>query len=115
MRYDFNADDVFEMAEQLERNGAKFYWDSAASVEGDSAKELLVKLASMEMDHEKTFIQMRADLAEAYLRFLFGRVRPHPKAAQRGAKVLRAIQAPAAGPSVSTSANGAVKVSLSDW
>ena len=65
MRYDFTADDVFEMAEQLERNGAKFYRDSAASVEGDSAKELLVKLASMEMDHEKTFIQMRADLAEA--------------------------------------------------
>jgi rubrerythrin len=63
MRYDFNADDVFEMAEQLERNGAKFYQDSAASVEGDSAKELLVKLANMEMDHEKTFKEMRADLA----------------------------------------------------
>ena len=65
MRYDFNADDVFEMAEQLERNGAKFYQDSAASVEGDSAKDLLVKLASMEIDHEKTFKQMRADLAGA--------------------------------------------------
>ena len=25
MSYDFNADEVFEMAEQMERNGAKFY------------------------------------------------------------------------------------------
>ncbi|MCF8079550.1 MAG: ferritin family protein [Desulfobacterales bacterium] len=65
MRYDFNADDVFEMAEQLERNGAKFYQDSAASVEGKEAKQLLVKLANMELDHEKTFKQMRSDLAAA--------------------------------------------------
>jgi len=65
MRYDFNADDVFEMAQQLERNGAKFYQDSAASVEGKEAKQLLVKLANMELDHEKTFKQMRSDLAAA--------------------------------------------------
>lgn len=65
MRYDFNADEVFEMAEQLERNGAKFYQDSAASVEGKEAKQLLVKLANMELDHEKTFKQMRSDLAAA--------------------------------------------------
>mgnify|MGYP001048682140 FL=1 len=65
MRYDFNADDVFEMAEQLERNGAKFYQDSAASVQGKEAKQLLVKLANMELDHEKTFKQMRSDLAAA--------------------------------------------------
>jgi rubrerythrin len=65
MRYDFTADDVFEMALQLERNGAKFYQDAAASVEGDAAKELLVKLANMEIDHEKTFKQMRSDLKAA--------------------------------------------------
>jgi rubrerythrin len=65
MRYDFNADDVFEMAEQLERNGAKFYQDSVARVEGKEAKQLLVKLANMELDHEKTFKQMRSDLAAA--------------------------------------------------
>ncbi len=65
MRYDFNADDVFELAEQLERNGAKFYQDSAAKVEDKAVKQLLVKLANMELDHEKTFKQMRSDLAEA--------------------------------------------------
>ena len=65
MRYDFTADDVFEMAEQLERNGAKFYQDSAAGIDGESARQLLVKLANMEIDHEKTFKQMRKDLAAA--------------------------------------------------
>ncbi len=62
MRYDFNADDVFEMAEQMERNGAKFYQNAAAGIEEEAAKQLLVKLANMEIDHEKTFKQMRADL-----------------------------------------------------
>ena len=28
MMYDFNADDMFEIAVQLERNGAKFYRDA---------------------------------------------------------------------------------------
>ena len=27
MGYDFNVDEIFEMAEQVERNGAKFYRD----------------------------------------------------------------------------------------
>jgi rubrerythrin len=62
MRYDFNADDVFEMAVQLEKNGARFYRDASGTVEGDTAKALLLKLADMEDDHEKTFKEMRADL-----------------------------------------------------
>ena len=32
MSFDFSADEVFEMAEQLEQNGAKFYRDSAAAI-----------------------------------------------------------------------------------
>jgi rubrerythrin len=65
MRYDFNADDVFEMAEQMERNGAAFYQKASKSVSGSEAKSLLTKLAEMEVDHEKTFKKMRAELAEA--------------------------------------------------
>ncbi len=62
MSYDFNADEVFAMAEQLERNGANFY-RSAAEKTGDSAnKDFLLELAAMEDDHEKTFKAMRADL-----------------------------------------------------
>ena len=63
MMYDFNADDMFEIAEQLERNGAKFYRDAARAVTGDQDRALLNQLADMEDDHEKTFTRMRAELS----------------------------------------------------
>ncbi len=62
MMYDFNAEDVFEMAEQMERNGAKFYKESAEGLSDSSAKTLLGRLADMEKAHEKTFASMRAEL-----------------------------------------------------
>ncbi len=62
MMYDFNADDIFEMAEQLERNGAKFYRTAADKISDENAKAFLTKLADMEDDHEKTFAQMRKEL-----------------------------------------------------
>ncbi|MBW1895028.1 MAG: ferritin family protein [Deltaproteobacteria bacterium] len=64
MSYDFNADDIFEMAEQIERNGAKFYRTAAEKVADTSAKELLIGLAVMEDEHEKTFASLRAELSE---------------------------------------------------
>jgi len=65
MVYGFTADDVFEMAEQLERNGAKFYRTAAENVSDPKSKELLIELAAMEDEHEKTFAILRADLSEA--------------------------------------------------
>ena len=65
MVYDFTANDVFEMAEQLERNGAKFYRTAAENVSDPKSKELLIELAAMEDEHEKTFASLRADLSEA--------------------------------------------------
>ena len=65
MSYDFNADEIFEMAEQLERNGAKFYRQAAENVSQPDRKEFLEQLAGMEDDHEKTFAAMRADLGAA--------------------------------------------------
>ena len=53
--YDFNAEDVFEMAEQMERNGAKFYKESAGGLSDSPAKTLLDRLAEMEEAHEKMF------------------------------------------------------------
>jgi len=64
MIYDFSADDIFEMAEQLERNGAKFYRTAAEGLSDLSAKKLLLDLYEMENAHEKTFASLRADLAE---------------------------------------------------
>lgn len=58
----FNADEIFEMAEQIERNGAKFY--RAATEKFPAAREVLLDLAAMEDDHEKTFTAMRAELSQ---------------------------------------------------
>ena len=65
MVYDFTADEVFEMAEQLERNGAKFYRKAAENVSDPRSKKLLIELAKMEDQHEKTFASLRADLTKA--------------------------------------------------
>lgn len=62
MMYDFNADDVFEIAEQLERNGATFYRKAAEATADSDARDFLLKLAAMEDDHEKTFSKMRSEL-----------------------------------------------------
>lgn len=62
MSFDFNADDIFEMAEQIERNGAKFYRTSAEGVKEPASRDLLLGLAAMEDQHEKTFSTMRAGL-----------------------------------------------------
>jgi len=63
MSYDFNADDVLEIAEQLERNGGKFYRTAADSTDDPGNKEFLLGLAAMEDQHEKTFKSIRAELS----------------------------------------------------
>jgi rubrerythrin len=64
MSYDFNADDVFEMAVQIERNGAVFYRKAAADIGDPDAKNFLTDLAAMEDSHEKTFSTMKKKLTE---------------------------------------------------
>jgi len=57
----FTADEVFEMAEQIERNGAKFY--RAASKKFPELRQVFSDLAAMEDEHEKTFAAMRAEFS----------------------------------------------------
>jgi len=64
MIYDFNAEEIFAMAEQIERNGSRFYKDAAASVSDPKSRELLLGLAGMEDEHEKTFQALRTQLTE---------------------------------------------------
>ncbi|MCP4690556.1 MAG: ferritin family protein [Desulfobacterales bacterium] len=64
MSYDFNADEVFEMAVQMEKNGAKFYRDAAEKIEDPDNKKLLLDLAAMEDAHEKTFSAMKAEITD---------------------------------------------------
>jgi len=64
MSYDFSADEIFEMAEQMERNGQTFYRAAADAVVDDTKKKLLLELAEMEVDHEKLLKTMRVELSD---------------------------------------------------
>ena len=63
MTISFNADEIFEMAEQIERHGARFYRRAAEGVMDPQNRQLLLHLATTEDEHEKVFTSMRADLA----------------------------------------------------
>jgi rubrerythrin len=55
-----NADEIFEVAEQIERNGAKFY--RAAAQKFSAVRQVLLGLAAQEDEHLKTFQAMREQL-----------------------------------------------------
>ena len=64
MSYDFNANDILEMAEQIERNGAVFYKTAAEIIDDATEKAFLLELAAMEEDHEKTFTGIKSGLSD---------------------------------------------------
>ncbi|MFC2157420.1 ferritin family protein [Acidobacteriota bacterium] len=63
MSYEFNADEVFGMAEQIERNGKEFYRAAAESVDDPENRDLLSHLADMEVQHEEIFKSLRKELS----------------------------------------------------
>jgi rubrerythrin len=62
MNITFSADEIFEMAEQIERNATGFYGDAAKKATDKDAKKLFTDLAVMENSHLKIFQQMRKQL-----------------------------------------------------
>ncbi len=60
----FNADEILQMAEQIERNGRDFYSRAATRLAESRTAQLLLGLAAMEVEHEKIFARMRANLSE---------------------------------------------------
>jgi rubrerythrin len=64
MAYDFNVNEVFEMAIQIEANGAKFYRKAAELQPDPDNKAFLEKLARMEDKHKITFEAMRKEVSE---------------------------------------------------
>ena len=65
----FNSDEILEMAEQIERNGARFYREAAQGTQDVGVRELLQNLAGMEDKHEKVFALMRANLTAEEINF----------------------------------------------
>jgi len=64
MSIHFNADEVFQMAEQIERNGSKFYRRAAERAGESQTAQLFLRLAEMEDEHEKIFVRMRSQLSD---------------------------------------------------
>lgn len=60
----FNADDIFEMAVKIEKNGAAFYREAAGKVKEKEHKDFLEELARMEDDHALTFADMKKTLKD---------------------------------------------------
>jgi len=56
----FNVDEVFTIAEQIERNGATFYRKAVKFAKDTAIKRQLLELAEMEDSHEKTFAGMHS-------------------------------------------------------
>ncbi|MGB2807923.1 MAG: ferritin family protein [Sedimentisphaerales bacterium] len=59
----FNANEIFEMAEEIERNGVKFYRRASANSPDEETRQMLLDMAVMEDEHLKIFQQMREELS----------------------------------------------------
>ena len=64
MGYNFNANEIFAIAEQIEVNGAKYYRQAANYASDQAAKSILEELASVEDAHKLIFASMRKNIAE---------------------------------------------------
>lgn len=58
----FNADEIFKIAEKIERNGAAFYKKAADRAKDNDAAKILKDLAQQEEAHEKIFSLIHSEL-----------------------------------------------------
>ncbi len=59
----FSLKEVFEMAEQIERNGVKFYQEAAQNAESKELRKFLSDFAIMETEHISSFKDMASKYA----------------------------------------------------
>lgn len=64
MSISFSADEILEMAETIERNGAKFYRKAATMASDEQVKGRLLGMADMEDGHLDTFKRIREQLSD---------------------------------------------------
>jgi rubrerythrin len=62
MPQEFNLDEIFTIAVDIEKNGEKFYRRTAELTKDQDAKKLLADLADWEKGHIKIFSDLRAQL-----------------------------------------------------
>ena len=59
----YSADEIFEMAEEIERNAAEFYREAAERCSNEETRKLLLDMSATEDEHLKTFQNMREKLS----------------------------------------------------
>jgi rubrerythrin len=64
MTVKFNAFEVFEIAEQIERNGTNFYIRAAELFDDPDIRRMFLALAEWEKEHERTFARMKQQVSE---------------------------------------------------
>ena len=69
MTVELNAFEVFEIAEKIERNGAKFYLKAAELFDDFNIRSLFQELAGWELRHKQIFTKMRKELSELSYEF----------------------------------------------
>jgi len=62
MAQSFDVGEIFEMAVQMEKNGAAFYKKVSESVSDKNMKKTLIELQVMEINHEKIFETLKKKL-----------------------------------------------------
>lgn len=62
MSITFNADEIFEMAENIERDAAVFYRQAAKGAADKKTRQMFLDLANMEDNHLMIFQEMRKEL-----------------------------------------------------
>ena len=60
---DVSVDSIFEIAQQMERDGTEFY-RKAAETADQNRRTVLLALAEMELNHERTFAIMRSEFSD---------------------------------------------------
>lgn len=61
----YNANEVFDIAKRIERNGAAFYAAAAELMEDETSKQIMNDLREMEIHHESIFSSMQKELSGA--------------------------------------------------
>ncbi|MHC4326136.1 MAG: ferritin family protein [Planctomycetota bacterium] len=63
MAVTYTADEIFEIAEEIERNAVEFYRQAAERSSNEDTRKLLLDMSAIEHEHLETFQKMREKLA----------------------------------------------------
>ena len=59
----YSADEIFEIAEEIERNAAELYREAAEKSLNEETRKLLLDMSAIENEHLETFQSMREKLS----------------------------------------------------